>query len=251
MNQTNTTAQKGFEGSLYLYSRPELLTVEDHGHLGLNNTDSPYDFASSIRAVPLAAAEVASAQKHYPIIFSDLEKPALLAVVGVLEDRNLFVDDNGHWDSTAYVPSYLRCYPFAMARGESDQYAVVVDRAASVVAENADQPFFDGKALAAPVQAQVDFSAKFAAHQPVTNAFCDRLAELKLLTGQQATFTPEGEDEAQTVASYVAVDFDKLRQLDASTIEKLFQDGMLGAIYAHQFSQENWTQLLQRRLHAN
>lgn len=251
MNQPRSTAHENFEGSMFLYTQPQLLTVEDHGHLGLNTSGQPYDFVRSIRVVPLAAAELSSAQKNYPVIFSDLEKPALLAVVGVLEDRNLFVDDNGNWDSAAYVPSYLRCYPFAMASRQNDQYAVVIDRAAPVISENPDQPFFDGQALTAPIQAQVDFCAQFAAHEPATQAFCDRLVELELLSGQQATFTPEGEGDEQTLASYAAVDFDKLRKLDATTVEKLFQDGMLPAIYAHRFSLENWFQLLKRRQHSS
>jgi hypothetical protein len=249
MNQPRSTAHENLEGSMFLYTQPQLLTVEDHGHLGLNTSGQPYDFVRSIRVVPLAAAELSSAQKNYPVVFSDLEKPALLAVVGVLEDRNLFVDDNGNWDSAAYVPSYLRCYPFAMSTRQDDQYAVVIDRVAPVISENPDQPFFDGQALTAPIQAQVDLCAQFAAHQPATQAFCDRLVELELLSGQQATFTPEGEGEEQTIASYVAVDFDKLRKLDATTVEKLFQDGMLAAIYAHGFSLENWFQLLKRRQH--
>ncbi|MGB5324635.1 MAG: SapC family protein, partial [Pseudomonadales bacterium] len=93
----------------------------------------------------------------------------------------------------------------------------------------------------------VDFCAQFSAHQPATQAFCDRLVELDLLAGQQAKFTPEGEDKEQTIASYVAVDFQRLQKLDATTVEKLFKDGMLSAVYAHRFSMENWFRLLERR----
>ena len=140
MNQPLSTAHENFEGNMFLYAQPQLLTVEDHGHLGLNTSGQTYDFVRSIRVVPLAAAELSSAQKHYPVIFSDLEKPTPLAVVGVLEDRNLFVDDNGNWDSAAYVPSYLRCYPFAMASRQDDQYAVVIDRAAPVISVRTNSP---------------------------------------------------------------------------------------------------------------
>ncbi len=247
MNQPHSTANEDFEGALYLYNQPQLLTVEEHGSLGLDTSAPTFDFVRSIRAVPLAAAELPSAQKFYPVIFSDLEQPALVAVVGVLDDRNLFVDDDGNWDSVAYVPSYLRCYPFALASGSNDQHAVVIDRAGPMVSESPDQPFFDSGKLAPAIQARVEFCAQYAAHQPATQAFCDRLAELGLLSGQQATFTPEGESEARTIASYIAVDFDRLRKLDSSTMEKLFKDGMLAAIFAHQFSLENWFRLLERR----
>lgn len=247
MNQPRSTTGESFEGRMFLYTQPQLLTVEEHGHLGLNTLSRPYEFARSIRVVPLAAAELSSAQKHYPVVFSDLRKPALLAVVGVFEDRNLFVDDDGKWEASVYVPAYLRCHPFALASRPNDQYAVVIDRAAPVISENPEQPFFDGRDLTPPIQARVDFCAQFTAHRPATQALCDRLVELDLLSGQQATFKPEGQDEEQTIASYVAVDFDKLQKLEAATLEKLFRDGILSAIYAHRFSLENWFRLLERR----
>jgi hypothetical protein len=247
MSEPRTVTDEGFEGRMFLYTQPQLLSVEEHGHLGLNASSRPYDFVRSIRVVPLAAAEISSAQKNYPIVFSDLKKPTMLAVVAVFEDRNLFVDDNGNWDASAYVPAYIRCHPFALASRPNDQYAVVIDRAAPVISENAEQPFFRGRDLAQPIQARVDFCAQFSAHRPATQALCDRLVELDLLSGQQATFTPDGQEKQQTIASYVAVDFEKLQKLDAATLEGLFRDGTLSAIYAHRFSLENWFRLLERR----
>ena len=247
MNQSTVAAAGNLEGKMFLYSKPELLTVEDHGRLGLTASERPFDFVKSIRVVPIAAAEIASAQKNYPIIFSDLKTPALLAVVSVLDGVNLFVDDNGKWDESAYLPAYIRCHPFALAPRPNDQYAVVIDRAASVITENAEQPFFDGKDLAPPIQARVDFCAQFSAHRPATKALCDKLVELDLLSGQQATYKPDAGGEEQSIGSYVAVDFDKVKELDASTLRQLHLDGTLSAIYAHRFSLENWFRLLERR----
>jgi IS4 transposase len=247
MNQSTVAAAGNLEGKMFLYSKPELLTVEDHGRLGLTASERPFDFVKSIRVVPIAAAEIASAQKNYPIIFSDLKTPALLAVVSVLDGVNLFVDDNGKWDESAYLPAYIRCHPFALAPRPNDQYAVVIDRAASVITENAEQPFFNGKDLAPPIQARVDFCAQFSAHRPATKALCDKLVELDLLSGQQATYKPDAGGEEQSIGSYVAVDFDKVKELDASTLRQLHLDGTLSAIYAHRFSLENWFRLLERR----
>jgi hypothetical protein len=247
MNQSTVAAAGNLEGKMFLYSKPELLTVEDHGRLGLTASERPFDFVKSIRVVPIAAAEIASAQKNYPIIFSDLKTPALLAVVSVLDGVNLFVDDNGKWDESAYLPAYIRCHPFALAPRPNDQYAVVIDRAASVITENAEQPFFNGKDLAPPIQARVDFCAQFSAHRPATKALCDKLVELDLLSGQQATYKPDAGGEEQSIGSYVAVDFDKVKELDAGTLRQLHLDGTLSAIYAHRFSLENWFRLLERR----
>lgn len=247
MDQPQPTADESFEGSMFLYARPELLTVQEHGTLGLTAIERPFEFARSIRVVPIAAAEIASAQKNFPIVFSDLKKPVLLAVVGILEDRNLFVDVNGKWDESAYIPAYLRCHPFALATRPNDQYAVVIDRAAPVISESPEQAFFEGNNLTPPIQARVDFCAQFTAHRPATKALCDKLVELDLLSGQQATFKPEKSDKEQSLGSYIAVDFDMVKDLDAETLRALHLDGTLAALYAHRFSLENWFRLLERR----
>lgn len=248
MNQQSATAAGNAGPRLFLYDQPELLTVEAHGHLGLQEPERPFDFVKSVRAVPIAAAEIGAALKCYPIVFSDLKNPALLAIVAVFDDVNLFVGDDGDWEAGAYIPAYLRCHPFALAPRPNDQYAVVIDRAAPTVTDKPEQPFFDGRELASPIQSRVDFCAQFNAHRQSTKAFCDRLVELNLLSGQQASYKPDDSDEERSLGSYVAVDFERLNALDANTIGKLHADGTLSAIYGHRFSLENWFRLLERRI---
>jgi hypothetical protein len=245
--QRSTVVDSNFEGKMFLFSQPELLTVEDHGHLGINTSAQPYDFLKSTRVVPLAAAELASAQRNYPIVFSELMQPSLLAVVAVLDNVNLFIDENGEWDKSAYVPAYIRCHPFALAARPDNQFSVVIDRAASVISENAEQPFFEGKKLSPAIQLRVDFCTQFRARNQATKAFCDKLVELSLLSGQQATIKADDGGEQQSTGPYIAVDFDKFKELDAETLRQLHLDGTLSGIYAHRFSLENWFRLLERR----
>jgi hypothetical protein len=223
------------------------LTLEVHGRLGINPSDRPFDFVRNVTAIPIAAAELASVQRHYPVVFSDLQKPTLLAIVGVLDNVNLFVDEQGRWDRVAYLPAYLRCYPFALAPRTDDQFAVVIDRAARTISENAEQPLFEGKHLADPIKKHVDFCAQFSSYRQATSEFCDRLLELGLLSGQQANFTPDDGGDDQPIGSYVAVDLSKLGDLSAETLRQLHMDGTLSGIYAHGFSMDNWTRLLERR----
>ena len=246
--QTSKSVEQAPGAARIFYQQPELLTVEDHSNYGLNMANRPYDFCSSVRAVPLTSVEMVAAQRHYPIIFSSIEEPSLLAVVGVLDDRNLFVDDSGYWEAGTYIPAYLRCHPFALVSHTDDQFAVAVDIKASTVAENAEQPFFDGKELTAPVQERVDHCARFDAQLKITAEFCSRLAELQLLTGQEVSLTPDGEAEEMAVAKYIAVDFRKLESLDPETLQTLHADGTLAHIYAHRFSLDLWRQLLDRRV---
>jgi SapC len=245
MNQQQASAQ--FSGRKFLYEKPELLTVEEHGSLGINPSAQRYDFVRNARAIPITAVEMATVQRHYPIVFTSIEQPTLLAIVGVLDERNLFVDDDGKWDASAYLPAYVRCHPFALAARSEDQFAVVIDRSAAVISEHAELPFFDGNKLAPQVQSLVDHAVQFDAQMRATQAFCEKLASKGLLAGQEVAFTPKDGGAEQPLGAYVAVDFEKLRDLDSATLQELHKDGTLAAVYAHRFSLDLWRQLVERR----
>lgn len=248
MNQQNPNPDTGsFSGEMFLYSAPELLNARDHGSLGINPSEQTYAFAQKAKFIPIAAAEIVSAQRHYPIVFSSLKQPAPLAIVSLLDSDNLFVDQNGNWDPNAYIPAYVRCYPFAVATRNDDQFSVVIDRAASGIAEDAEQPFFDSnKQLTAEMQARADYCATFHSFLKATSGLGQKLAELELLDGQQANFEFGEDGESQSSKTYVAVDVEKFGKLDAETLHKLHADGTLSSIYAHLFSLENWNGLLER-----
>lgn len=233
-------------GKMFLYEQPELLTLERHGALGVTPENRPFERVANVRVIPLAAVEFASAQRHYPVVFSDLENPVPLAVVGILDDVNLFVSD-GQWDSMCYIPSYLRCYPFAFASSDQGRVSVVVDRAASIVTEDAKYPFFEDGEPTKETQSMVHFCAKYEAERNYTSVFCKKLKELGLLTARQATYKPDGDAEEQAVANFVGIDGEKLANLDATTVHELHRGEHLPAIYLQLHSQDNWRHLMARR----
>ncbi len=247
----SSTVEQAPGGAAKFYQQPELLTIEEFGNHGLNLSEHSYAFSRAVRAVPITSLEIPTVQRHYPIIFTDVENPSLLAVVGVLDDENLFVDENGQWEAGTYIPAYLRCYPFALVTHSEGQYAVAIDLAAPNIAENAEQPFFEGKELAPVIQARVDHCARFDAHLKLTAEFCRRLADLKLLTGQELEVETTETGEKKVVAKYIAVDLPKVRDLDADILRELHLDGTLASIYAHRFSLDLWNQLLERRVRRN
>ena len=235
-----------FEGKMFLYEDPDLLSIEKHGGLGLSPIDRPFDFVRKVRAIPVAVSEAGSAQKSFPLIFSNPDEPTLLAIMGI-EDDNLFVGDDGHWREETYVPAYLRCHPFALAETGGDQFAVVIDQAAASVSSTPEVPFFRDGELTAEVRAAVDLSSQFSSDRKRTAEFCERLKGLGLLVARQVTHQAHDNAEQQPIAMFAAVDFEKLRQLDAETLHSLHVDGFLSAVYAHAFSQENWKLLIARQ----
>lgn len=251
INKTLTTEDRKpvaqLDGTLYLYEQPELLSRDAHGSLGINRIEHPYKFARDARVLPLTLPEMATAQMHYPIIFTDPDNPLPLAAVGANADNNLFVDDDGRWASGVYVPAYARCYPFSLAAaGTGDQFAAVIDRAAEMISDNPEQPFFDGDNVTPQTQAMIDFCGRYDAERRRTLEFGRKLAELGLLAGHKAARTSHA-GEQETIANYIAVDRGKLRELGAEIIEELMQNEYLECIYAHLFSLENWSRLIERR----
>ncbi len=233
-------------GNLFLYEQPELLTLQQHGELGLTPSATPYAFAAGVRAVPVTLPEIFSAARDYPVVFTNLETPFPVAVVGVLEDRNLFMQD-GHWAEGRYVPAYLRCHPFAFAGERDGRVAVAVDRKAPTVTRDPKYPFFaDGK-VTRETEDLMRFCAQYEAERKRTVEFCQQLKELGLLAAQRATHTPENGGEEITLASYVSIDAEKLSALADDAVVAMHKAGRLAAAYLQIYSLENWQRLIERR----
>ena len=69
--------------------------------------------------IPLSYTEFSLACHDYPVVFvsGDQGKTAVaMAVVGLEQQQNLFVAPDLTWDRNAYVPAYVRRYPFCMTR---------------------------------------------------------------------------------------------------------------------------------------
>lgn len=249
MTQTSEeTPTSALSGKMFLYENPELLTPEAHGSMGFKPANRPFDFVKGVRAIPLAMIEFGSAQRHCPIIFSNLDNPVALAIVGVIDDVNLFVDDAGNWDPMCYLPTYLRCHPFTFASESGGRLAVVVDRDAASVSEKPEYPFFvDGK-ISEHADALMRLCAQYESERKRTITFTDKLRELELLTPLRAEFTPDGATEAQSLADYVGINTEKLDQLPADVIYDLHNNGFLAAIYLQLYSLENWRHLMARRV---
>jgi hypothetical protein len=239
------TADQPLSGSMFLYERPELLSKEEHGHLGLRELPLPFSFAREVRAVPLLVSEFRTAQRYYPVVFTDGEEPGPMALLGVLEDRNQFVDDDGRWHVPGYVPAYLRCYPFTLATASADRFALVIDRTADMISEQPDVPFFEGNDLSEPVQQRLELCRTYQAEKLRTEAFCRTLKRHDLLVRQEANHAIDGQE--QPIARYLTVHPEKLRSLEADTVTEMHRDGSLAAIAAQLFSLDNFDELVRLR----
>ena len=97
------------------YNVLEPLSSNAHGNFKTRAADSA-PFLAKAHAVPITVDEFVSAQRYYPIVFSVGENPVPLALMGLNEGVNVFVDGDGKLLGECYVPAYIRRYPFMLAR---------------------------------------------------------------------------------------------------------------------------------------
>lgn len=125
------------------YEQPRPLAPGAHANLSLAG-NTGFGYAAKTNAVPLVATELPTACRHFPIVFTDGDQPTPVAVLGVRGQENLFVDAQGQWRAGAYIPAYVRRYPFIFMENEDrSQFTLCVDEKAASVVEGRDNPFFD------------------------------------------------------------------------------------------------------------
>ena len=100
--------------AMLFYETPVALNRERHRHLKLAPATGKFPFAQRTNSVLLAATELADAATSYPVVFvgSGGGAYALAAIVGLSDQQNLFLDADGNWAPDAYIPAFVRRYPF-------------------------------------------------------------------------------------------------------------------------------------------
>ena len=236
---TNPPPGQGqLSGNVLFYSSPEPLSKEAHANLGLRRLDRPFAFAAGAQAAPLTVTEFPMTSICYPIIFAG-ERYQPLAVMGVNPDRNLFIQDSGNFEPGAYIPAYIRRYPFVLAGDASrDQMIVCIDRNAPMLGDLPDMAFFDASGEPTEyTKTCIQFCNDFEIEVRRTESFVNTLRELDLFETRTSTFTPVQADgtpgAAQPVAEYFAVSEEKLKALPPEKTRELLDNGAIGHVYAH------------------
>jgi hypothetical protein len=196
-------------------------------------------FARATHAVPITVDEFVMAQRHYPIVFSDGADAVPLALVGLRDGENLFVDQDGKWADNAYIPAYIRRHPFMLARLTPDAQvlSLVFDDKAGLVSPDAENKLFDAEKQPSETTKNIlAFCEQFEQAVARTKSFMDELAKLGLLMDGQAQIQNVGMEQPATFAGFRMVDEQKLQNLRGDQARKMVQNGMLGLVYAHLFS---------------
>jgi hypothetical protein len=191
-------------------------------------------------AVPVTVDEFGLLQRFYPIVFSVGGDPVPLALMGLNEGANAFLDQTGlPHDPSIYIPAYMRRYPFLLARlrPESDELSLCFDPTSGAVGEfDEGEALFDGDQPSEATKAVLQFCEQFETAGQRTAAFIQELKNSDLLMDGEVAIQPEGAPQPFVYRGFRMVDEEKLRELRGDELRKMNQSGLLALIYAHLFS---------------
>lgn len=234
--------------TMLLYRNIKALNRDEHKGLRLRQS-SDCAFAAGIHLVPVAGLEFYQAGRHYPIVFvGEGDRTTPIALLGLQEGQNTFVDAAGQWAPNLYVPAFVRRYPFVLAQDGNENFTVCIDSDhAGWNEEEGQQLFDDAGANSGYLDEMIRFLRNFTVEMERTRRFVDRLDALELL-GKRSLKLTHASGEAFTLTDFLTVDEEKFLKLADDQVLALHRDGFLGWVYAHLMSLGNANQLFERHL---
>jgi hypothetical protein len=215
------------------------------------------EFTRELNAIPVSYTEFNVAYRDYPLVFSSGDNGktfAPVAVLGLEARQNLFALNDG-WAPGAYVPAYVRRYPFCMARVTLDQVEqserLICVEKAYVAEGTAGEAMFNEQAEALPRWTEIEkLLQEYEADLERTREMCGILADYGLLEpfSMQATMNSGG--GPMQLTGMFRIDEKKLEFLNASQHKNLIKKGVMGKIYIHLLSLDNFGRLLDRKANA-
>jgi hypothetical protein len=209
------------------------------------------DFCRQLNAIPISYTEFSVACRDYPLVFTSGDKGetfAPVAVLGLTNGENLFLA-NGGWAPGVYLPAYARRHPFCMARVKVDRVEqtdrlICVEKA---FLDDEGEAMFDaaGKALAKwqPIESLLQqYEADLERSREMSSILSD-YALLEPFTMQAQTRA----GAAMNLTGMHRVNEKKLEFLNAGQHRNLIKKGVMGRIYAHLISLDNFARLLDRK----
>lgn len=220
------------------YSGLQPLSSAQHGDWKARTIDSA-PFLAKTHAIPLTGEEFVFAQRHYPIVFTGDATPTPIALMGLNEGVNTFVDDDGRLLGDAYVPAYVRRYPFLLARlrPDADELSLCFDPAAGAIGPfDEGLPLFEDGQPSANTRQILGFCEQFEQAGQLTGRFVAELLEHKLLIDGEFTIQPTDAAQPYVYRGFRFVSEEALRNLRGDVARKMIQSGAMALIHAHIFS---------------
>lgn len=233
------------------YDSPIPLDAKEHKDLGLK-PNFGLKFTRNVNAVPINMIEMPQICHFYPIGFAPDKSATPVAIIGLRDNENLFLNPKDQWEADTYIPAYIRRYPFIFSEmPDKDQLSLCIDLDKDVIESNGSQPFFDKDGKPSQLsQNALEFCKSYHAAAQQTVQFGKALEESGLLVERQAEINI-GDGKKINFAGFRIIDEAKLAELDDKTFLDWRSKGYIPFLYAHLFSGAQWqrlTRLLNKKM---
>ncbi len=226
------------------YTNPVPLDAKKHTDLALKKNFG-LNFTKGINAIPINLIEMPQICHYYPIAFSPDNNATPVAILGVRNDENLFLNKDGSWNAEAhYIPAYIRRYPFIFSEmPDNEQLSLCIDMNDDITEKDGEQKFFgdDGKPSQLANNA-LEFCKSYHAAAKQTLEFSKWLIEADMLVEREAQINA-GEKTRINFSGFKIIDEKKLSELSDDKVVELHKKGWLPFMYAHLFSGAQWQRL--------
>ncbi|MDW2982544.1 MAG: SapC family protein [Rhodanobacter sp.] len=238
------------------YEQPVPLNRVEHKDLHMKVVPN-VKFAMNAHSVPLTGVEFGVAARDLLIVFagSSVADAGPVALLGLRQNENLYVDADGQWAPDTYIPAFVRRYPFVLAEKpagqEGDDFTVFLDERYEGFSKTEGQRLFkeDGTDSELLTNA-VGFLGEFQQNVARTKWFMEQLNKHNLLEPRNVQLQKEGKDGQQgksiNLNGLFVINEAKLRELDEKTAQEFLREGVFGWIYAHLLSLSNIDRLARR-----
>lgn len=222
------------------------LDTQQHQALTLPSQRRNFSFAAKAHLLPLTVAELGAAIHHYPVVFvQEGDAVALVALTGLPNAGNRFVDGKGEWRANTYIPAYVRGYPFIAVRPAPGAEPVIAfdPNATDFKAKDGQALILADRQPSEQLKGILAFHGEYQMLAERTQVMTRVLkAEGVLEEGQMNVQAPNG--SSTQIGGFLVVNEGKLRALGADALKRLMEADALGLAYAHLFSMGNLGQLL-------
>lgn len=223
------------------YRQPVAFDTALHGSLQFPDVAPDFLFAAKADVIALQVSEVAWAVRDYPMVFvsgPDDTSPSLAALVGLGDGVNRYVNAQGQWRANAYIPAYVRRYPFLpmLVEGKADPI-LAIDLSEDWVHAKTGAQLVDSDGNATPrLDAVMAFQREYQAQADRTQAMCAALHAAGVLEQRKLTWQHGDGGETRQLDGFWCVEESKLRALSADKLLALHEVDALGLAYAQLMS---------------
>lgn len=230
------------------YGYDEIVPLQKNFRVLLPAQGATPMFCRTLNAMALSYSEFTVAARDYPVVFATLDQGksfAPVAVLGLQDGQNLFVSAAGDWSHDSYVPAFVRRYPFCISKlyvdGEAKSEKVVciakdyVDVGGIALYES------DGRATK-QWEVKERLLQDYETDLDLTAQMCAIFAKLELLV----PFTMqvmENSAPALELKGMYRIDEARFTDLKPTHHKALVTKGLMGKVYAHLHSLENFGRL--------